>query len=126
MNPDRFDECRGGSNMNTAMRNIVTAAALIVAASALEAQAADAAPSGTVDAERLTTDQRINDDVLMKLSDDQDLSGKIGVQTKDREVTLNGLVSTWGEAARAERDAQTVRGVTQVHNHINAEAGKNF
>jgi osmotically-inducible protein OsmY len=114
--------------MNTRMKKIVMAGALIAAASVLSSQAADQSDAipATVNGQPASEDQRINNEVMNKLSEDSRLSGKIGTTTEGGEVTLNGLVSTWGEAQRAERDAERVEGVTEVHNHINALAGKNF
>jgi osmotically-inducible protein OsmY len=115
--------------MNTRMKKIVMAGALIAAASAVGAQAADqsaTSPPTTVNGQRETQDQRINNDVVEKISDDSSLDGKIGVTTEHGDVTLKGLVTTFGQAERAGQDAESVDGVRDVDNQTNALVGKNF
>jgi osmotically-inducible protein OsmY len=114
--------------MNTRMKKIVMAGALIAAASAVGAQAADESATSpiTVYGQRATEDQRINDDVVAAIANDSSLDGKIGVQTEDGKVTLTGLVSTFGQADRAGQDAESVDGVKEVDDQVNALVGKNF
>lgn len=106
--------------MNTRMKMILKAAALIAAASTLGSQAADQKDPSQGE------DQRITNEVMNKLSNDPRLSGKVGVETDRGQVTLTGLVTTSGEADRAERDAESVDGVTAVSNQVNALVGKDF
>jgi osmotically-inducible protein OsmY len=115
--------------MNTHMKKIVLAGALIAAASAVSAQAADqtaASPPTTVYGQRVTEDQRIKQDVENKIASDPHLNGIVGVETKDGTVTLSGLVTTDGQADRAGRDAESVEGVREVDDGVNAKVGKNF
>jgi BON domain-containing protein len=68
-------------------------------------------------------DASINQDVVDTLALDPRLSGRIGVETRDREVDLSGIVGTEGQALRAERDAMSVYGVSNVHNELTTRIG---
>jgi hypothetical protein len=67
---------------------------------------ADTSSSTTVYGQRRTEDEFITDDVVKALSAEQRLSGKIGVDTYRRVVTLTGRVSTQGQVDRVTRVAQ--------------------
>lgn len=81
------------------------------------------APAITVTEPRLTTDQRIQADVMDLLSRNPNLSGKIGVVSEDSVVTLTGYTATSGQAWRAGRDARGVAGVRHVVNEIRPRIG---
>ncbi|HET9651525.1 MAG TPA: BON domain-containing protein [Usitatibacter sp.] len=72
---------------------------------------------------RATEDELITQDVVDTLASDPRLSGRIGVETTDREVELSGIVTSWGQALRAERDARSVPGVSNVHNTLATRIG---
>lgn len=72
---------------------------------------------------RATEDELITQDVVDTLAADPRLSGRIGVETTDREVELSGIVTSWGQALRAERDARSVPGVNNVHNTLATRIG---
>ena len=72
---------------------------------------------------RLTDDQRIQADVMEVLATNPTLSGKIGVVSEDRVVTLTGYTLTSGQAWRAGRDAGRVQGVRHVVNEIRPRVG---
>jgi hypothetical protein len=77
----------------------------------------------TIEERRLTLDERIQADVMDKLARNDNLSGKIGVETRDAVVTLTGYTSTSGQAYRAGREARSVIGVRYVENHIRPRVG---
>ena len=83
------------------------------------------APVITVEAPRLTEDQQINSDVVDSLASDPYLSGRIGVQTRDRDVNLTGTVGTPGQIRRAVRDARSVPGVDHVSSELRPRVGAN-
>lgn len=68
-------------------------------------------------------DAALNQDVVETLALDPRLSGRIGVETRDRDVSLSGVVGTEGQALRAERDAMNVYGVARVHNELTSRFG---
>ena len=68
-------------------------------------------------------DAALNQDVVETLALDPRLSGRIGVETRDRDVSLSGVVGTEGQARRAERDARGVYGVDNVHNELISRIG---
>jgi hypothetical protein len=82
-----------------------------------------AEPAITVYGERRTEDQLITEDVADAIGNDPRISGYVGVETRRNDVTLTGLVTTPGQADRAGRDARSVDGVRDVHNHIRAKVG---
>jgi hypothetical protein len=83
------------------------------------------APPITVEAPRLTEDQRITEDVVSVLASDPYLSGRIGVETRDQDVNLSGSVTTPGQVRRAVRDAKSVWGVRNVTSEIRPRVGAN-
>ena len=82
-----------------------------------------AEPAITVEAPRLTEDQRITNDVVDVLARDPYLSGRIGVETYDRDVTLSGSVTTPGQVRRAVRGARSVPGVAHVTSELRPKVG---
>jgi hypothetical protein len=81
------------------------------------------APPITVEAPYLTEDQRITSDVVGAIAANPRVSGRIGVETRDNEVTLSGYTPTPGQARHAERDARRVDGVRHVNNEIRPRVG---
>ena len=77
----------------------------------------------TVEKQRLTEDQRIQADVMDVIAASPNLSGKIGVVSRDSVVTLTGWTTTSGMAWRAGRDARGVPGVRHVVNEIRPKVG---
>lgn len=80
-------------------------------------------PAITIEQQRLTLDERIQGDVMDLLARNPNLSGRIGVVTKDQVVTLTGYTTTSGMAWRAGRDARGVQGVRHVVNEIRPRVG---
>jgi hypothetical protein len=80
-------------------------------------------PAITIEQPRLTLDERIQGDVMDLLARNPNLSGRIGVVTKDQVVTLTGYTTTSGMAWRAGRDARGVQGVRHVVNEIRPRVG---
>ena len=80
-------------------------------------------PAIEVTKPRLTPDQRIQADVMDLLARNPNLSGRIGVVSEDRVVTLTGWTATSGQAWRAGRDARGVEGVRHVVNEIRPRVG---
>ena len=80
-------------------------------------------PPVTVEERRLTTDQRIQADVIDRIAQAANLSGKIGVESHDSMVTLTGYTSTSGQAYRAGKLARAVIGVREVDNQIRPRVG---
>jgi hypothetical protein len=78
-----------------------------------------------VEAPRLTEDQQITHDVIGTLASDPNLSGRIAVQTYDRDVNLSGSVTTPGQVRRAVRDAKGVWGVRNVTSELRPRVGGN-
>ncbi|WAJ29457.1 BON domain-containing protein [Antarcticirhabdus aurantiaca] len=69
------------------------------------------------------SDDRIKDDVNDRLTDDHYVDASdIEVSVKDREVTLNGYVSSRDEKRRAEDCAERVSGVTHVQNNLRVQS----
>ena len=65
------------------------------------------------------TDERIQENINDKLSDDPDLdASEIEVSVSKGEVTLSGTVNGRTDKRRAEEIAETVSGVTNVENRI--------
>lgn len=80
----------------------------------------------TIEDRRLTLDERIQSDVMDKLAQAGNLSGKIGVESKDAVVTLTGYTTTSGQAYRAGRYAGSVDGVKYVQNDLRARIGGSY
>ena len=81
------------------------------------------APAITVEAPVLTEDQAITEDVVDLLASNPYLSGTIGVETRDNDVTLSGSVTTPGQVRRAIRDTKSVAGVRTVNNELRSKVG---
>jgi osmotically-inducible protein OsmY len=119
-------------NMNTRMKTLLVAGALIAATSTLSSQAADqaasspAADQGATPAVAVSPEQRIKSDVEAQLATDPRLSGEIGVQVQGDVVTLTGIVTTTGEADTAALDALSVDGVNNVQNNLRSWVGDDF
>jgi osmotically-inducible protein OsmY len=82
-----------------------------------------AEPPIVVTESRATDDALITGEVVDTLAADPRLSGRIGVQTLDREVELTGIVTTAGQSRQAERDARSVYGVRSVSNKLATRIG---
>ena len=82
-------------------------------------------PAIVVEAPRLTEDERITNDVVDVLAGDPHLSGRIGVETFDRDVHLSGSVGTPGQVRRAVRGARSVAGVDSVSHELRPRVGAN-
>ena len=81
------------------------------------------APAITVEAPVLSEDQAITEDVVDVLASNPYLSGTIGVETKDNDVTLSGSVTTPGQVRRAVRDTKSVAGVRTVNSELRSKVG---
>lgn len=81
------------------------------------------APAITVEAPVLTEDQAITEDVVDLLASNPRLTGTIGVETKDNDVTLSGSLTTPGQVRRAIRDTRSVAGVRTVNNELRSKVG---
>ena len=82
-----------------------------------------AEPAITVYGRPLNDDLRITQDVAGAIAHDPYISGRIGVETRDNEVTLSGSTTTPSQARRAARDAYSVPGVRNVSNEIRPKVG---
>jgi len=80
----------------------------------------------TIEDRRMSMDERIQSDVMDKLAASPNISGKIGVESKDAVVTLTGYTTTSGQAYRAGRYAGSVEGVKYVQNDIRARIGGSY
>lgn len=68
------------------------------------------------------SDRRVEEDVNDRLTDDDTLdASEITVQVKDREVTLDGTVTSRYAKRRAEDCADNVSGVTHVQNNLRVQ-----
>ncbi len=81
------------------------------------------APTMTIEKQRLTEDQRIQAVVMDQLAAAPNISGKIGVESRDSVVTLSGWTTTAMQADRAARTARGVIGVRYVQNEIRPRIG---
>jgi len=77
----------------------------------------------TVYGTRGDEDALITNDVVTELAFDPWISGTVGVETNNNVVTLNGRVSTPGQALRADADAHRVDGVSEVQNRLKTRVG---
>jgi hypothetical protein len=69
------------------------------------------------------SDERIAEDVSDALTDDHDLdASEIEIEVKEREVTLNGKVTSRADKRAAEDLAHDVSGVTHVQNNLRIES----
>jgi len=80
-------------------------------------------PPLTIEERRLSLDERIQGDVMDALLHAPNISGKIGVESRDAVVTLTGYTTTSGQAYRAGRAAGGVIGVKYVQNEIRPRIG---
>ena len=80
-------------------------------------------PAITVEAPLLTEDQAITADVVDRIAGDPWISGRIGVETRNNDVTLSGTVTTPGQVRRAINDTRTVPGVRTVNNELRSRVG---
>ena len=92
-----------------------------VAAPARPAPAAE--PPITITGQRLPVDVRIQAEVMDVLARNDTFTGKVGVESKDRIVTLSGYLMTQGQVWRAARDAGRVQDVRYVVNEIRPRVG---
>lgn len=83
-------------------------------------------PQVIVTAPLLTRDQAITQDVVDTLASDPRLSGRIGVETRNRTVELSGRVATPGQVRMAERDAKSVPGVREVQSQLRSSVGGSY
>lgn len=82
-----------------------------------------AQPPITIEERRLTLDERIQADVMDRIASMPNISGKIGVESREAVVTLTGYTSTAGQAYRAGREARSIHGVKSVQNEIRPRIG---
>jgi len=95
---------------------------LLVLAAVLTPAFAIPETSMTITEQRLT-DERIQAKVMEVLANNPELSGKVGVESKDQVVNLSGYLMTQGQVLRAGRDASKVQGVRYVVNEIRPKLG---
>jgi len=81
-------------------------------------------PPIVVEAPPATSDQLVNGDVVDAIASDSRISGRIGSDTFNGNVTLNGRVGTPIQAEFAEQDARSVDGVNDVDNRIRPVVGE--
>lgn len=82
-----------------------------------------AQPGIVVEDRRLTVDQRIQGDVMDRIANMRNVSGKVGVTSQDSVVRLTGYTVTAGQARRVASEARGVTGVKDVQNEIRARIG---
>ena len=68
-------------------------------------------------------DDRITSEVIGNIAADPNINGIVGVQTENSVVTLDGRVSTPGQALRAGYDAHRADGVSEVQNRLRTRVG---
>ena len=71
-----------------------------------------------------SVDGAITADVVDRIAATPDISGQIGVETYNRDVTLTGRTVTQGQKDRAEQAARSVDGVRDVNNLIRPRVGQ--
>jgi hypothetical protein len=79
-------------------------------------------PPVIVEERRLSEDERLQSVVMDRLAQ-SNLTGKIGVESHDRVITLTGWTNTVGQAERAGRYARGVQNVRYVQNLIRPRVG---
>jgi osmotically-inducible protein OsmY len=90
----------------------LTAIALLLGAACLET-------SFAADQKQSSSDDRISDQVRMKLATDPDVKGgALDVTVKDGVVTIRGRVDTEKGRSKAEKLSKKVKGVKQVDNEL--------
>ena len=73
----------------------------------------------------IRSDERILEDVCDNLTEDWSVDARnVQVTVKDREVTLDGTVTSRQQKRRAEDCAEEVSGVTHVQNNLRVEHGR--
>jgi len=72
----------------------------------------------------VTTDRAITDDVGLAIASDPRISGNIGVDTFNRDVTLTGRVTTPVQRDWADQDTKAVDGVNSVDNQLRTRVGE--
>jgi osmotically-inducible protein OsmY len=73
----------------------------------------------TASAQKASSDDRIYDQVRMKITTDPDVKGgNLDVSVKDGVVTIKGRVDTEKARDRATKLAKKVKGVKQVDNQL--------
>ena len=80
-------------------------------------------PAITIEQRRLSNDERIQLQVMDRIAEMRNVSGKIGVESSNAVVRLTGYTSTPGQAHRAAREAGSVLGVKHVQNEIRPRVG---
>ena len=73
-----------------------------------------------------SVDGAITADVVDRIASHPNISGQIGVETHNRDVTLTGRTVTQGQKDRAEQVAKSVDGVRDVNNLIRPRVGGMF
>ena len=73
-----------------------------------------------------SVDGAITADVVDRIASTPNISGQIGVETYNRDVTLSGRTVTQGQKERAEQAAKSVDGVRDVNNLIRPRVGGQF
>jgi osmotically-inducible protein OsmY len=63
---------------------------------------------------------------MYRIGNDSRLTGTVGVETRDSNVTLTGLLTTPGQARMAGQDAREVDGVRNVENRIRTKVGGSY
>ncbi len=81
-------------------------------------------PSTVVTAPRPSDDELLRTAVVDRLSVDERLSGRIGVETYRHVVSLTGRVATTGQKDHAEAVVRGVDGVWDVQNFIRTRVGE--
>ena len=71
-----------------------------------------------VTAPRMTEDQAITNDVVDRIASDGRISGRVGVETYNSQVTLTGRVRSPVQAERAGSIARSTPGVRDVNNEL--------
>jgi hypothetical protein len=77
----------------------------------------------TVYGSSVDNDAAINADVQDNIASDPYINGHIDVSTRNSDVTLQGLVSTPGQADRAGYRAREVDGVGDIDNQVRSRVG---
>ena len=111
-----------GETLVTAEEPVVASQPMPERAAAPLPVRAETSSTTTVYGERRSEDQFITDDVVKALAAEPRISGKIGVDTYRRVVTLTGRVSTQGQVDRITRVAQrAVDRDVEIHNQVGAK-----
>jgi len=80
-------------------------------------------PRITIEQRRLSLDERIQSDVMDAVMHAPNVTGKIGVESRDAAVTLTGWTATAGQARRVERVAHGISGIRSIDNQIRPRVG---